>query len=53
MSTANETSENKLFRNGNKTLDQRKTEYYAKQSKARRRTEELLEEIQLRKGFEL
>ena len=31
----------------------RKTEYYAKQAKARRKAEELLEEIQLSKEFEL
>lgn len=30
MSTINETDKNQLFRCGNKTLDQRKTEYYAK-----------------------
>ena len=53
MSTINETDKNKIFRCGNKTLDQRKSEYYAKQAKARRKTEELLDEIQLRKEFEL
>lgn len=53
MSTINETDKNKIFRCGNKTLDKRKTEYYAKQAKARRRAEELLEEMALKKEFEL
>lgn len=53
MSAINETGKNELFRCGNKTLDQRKSEYYAKQARARRNAEELLEEIQLRKEFEL
>lgn len=53
MSTINETDKNELFRCSNKTLEQRKSEYYAKQAKSRRKAEELLEEIQLRKEFEL
>lgn len=53
MSTINETDKNKIFRCGNKTLDQRKSEYYAKQAKARRNAEELLEEMALKKEFEL
>lgn len=53
MSTINETKTNELFRCGSKTLDQRKAEYYAKQAKARRKTEELLEEVALKKEFEL
>lgn len=51
MSTINETDKGEYSRCGNKTLDQRKTEYYARQAKARRKTEEFLEEIQLRKEF--
>lgn len=53
MSTINETDKNELFRCGNKTLDQRKAEHYAKQTKARRKAEELLEEMALNKEFEL
>lgn len=53
MSTINKTKTNELFRCGNKTLDQRKSEYYAKQAKARRKTEELLDEMALKKEFEL
>lgn len=53
MSTINETDKNKIFRCGNKTLDQRKSEYYAKQAKSRRKKEELLEEMALKKEFEL
>ena len=53
MSTINETNKNKISRCGNKTLDQRKTEYYAKQAKARRKAEEFLEEMALKKEFEL
>lgn len=53
MSTINEPDKNKLSRHGNKTLDQRKAEHYAKQAKARRKAEELLEEMALNKEFEL
>lgn len=53
MSTINETDKNELSRCGNKALDQRKVEHYAKQTKARRKKEELLEEMALKKEFEL
>lgn len=53
MSTINETDKNEIFRCSNKTLDQRKSEYYTKQAKARRKKEELLEEMALKKEFEL